>query len=246
MPAPQKPKPLRDVRYFESLESLSLGQSMPGYASELYSFPNEAVALGWRIGMKCEELGVSIGQADHLYVCFTPALPVATVELTEFTREPWHRFVACGLPLDFNALTNEEKVDALTALTFKALHLLAPDATALLNSLIQAIRSEGEALRVKIKCKETKEFFVRVEQNVPARPRHAEVFVHVTNKIRQISTERKVAELRFYDDASSLVDRIVISGSQLTIHPRKSFRASLITTNYNVPIQLDLAEIGVA
>lgn len=246
MPAHPKLKPLRDVRYFESVEPLGLNQSMPGYVSELYAFPNEAVALGWRIGLKCEELGISIGQADHLYVCFTPSLPVATVELTEFSREPWHRFVVCGLSPDFNGLTTERKVDAVTDLTFKALHLLAPEATAELNVLIQAIRSEGEALRVKLKGKETKKFLVRVEQTVPALPRHAEIFVHITNKERQHSAERKVAEVRFYDDAPCLIDRIAILNNQLTIHPRKSFRASLTTSNYPVPFQLDLAELGIA
>lgn len=244
--ASSKPKPLRDVRYFESDEPPRPGESMPGYTSELYSFPKGAVALGQRIGMKCEELGISIGRADHLYVCVTPSLPATTIELSEYTREPWHRFVVCGLSYDFNTLTDERRLEAVTDLTFKALHLLVPDATAALDSLSQMIKSEGEALRVQIKYKETQKLLIHVEQNVAVHPRHTEIFVRVTNRQKQLTKETKVAEVRFYDEASSLVDRISITNNLLTIHPRKSFRASLITANHHVPIQLDLAELGVA
>lgn len=246
MSASPKPKPLRDVRYFEAAEPPRLGKSMPGYPSELYSFPTAAVALGQRVGMKCRELGISIGQADHLYVCFSPSKSAGSVELTEYAVEPWHRFVLCGLSSDFNMLTEEVKLAMVTEATFNALHLLAPDAASEVDSLRQMIDSEGEALRVKIKCKETKKYFIRVEQNVPVRPRHAEVFVHVTNLQKQLSKEAKVAEVRVYDEAPSLVDRIAITGDKLTIHPRKSFRASVIADDYAVPIQLDLAELGVA
>lgn len=246
MPASPKPKKLHDIRYFESVEPPRLGKSMPGYASDLYSFPMGAVALGHRIGMKANELGISIGQADHLYVCFTPSTPDGSVETTEYAVEPWHRFVVCGLSPNFNSLTEEGKLAKVTDATFKALHLLAPEAGTPIESLREAVESEGEGLRVKIKCKETKKFLIRVEQTVPGHPRHAEVFVHVTNLQKQLSKEAKVAEVRFYDEARSLVDRIAIKADKLTIHPRKSFRASLITTDYDIPVQLDLTELGVA
>lgn len=241
-----KPKPLRDVRYFESVEPLRLGQSMPDYASELYAVPTEAVAVGRRIAMKCEELGISIGRADHLYVCFTPSLPDTTIDLTQYTRDPWHRFVVCGLSYDFNTLTDEKRREAVTDLTFKALHLLAPNATTALDSLSHMIKSEGESLRVQMKCKETKDFLIHVEQNIAAAPRYSEIFVRVTNRQKKLTKEMKVAQVRFYDEASSLVDRISIKNNHLTIHPRKSFRASLITADYHVPIQVDLTELGVS
>lgn len=70
---------------------------MPGYASKLYAFPRACVALGQRVGMKCEELGISIGRADHLYLCFTPSLPEGAVRTTDYAVEPWHRFALYGI-----------------------------------------------------------------------------------------------------------------------------------------------------
>ena len=235
-------KPLRDIRYFESIDPPQLDQSMPSYASKLYSFPRACVALGQRVGMKCEELGISIGHADHLYLCFTPSLPDGAT--TEYATERWHRFVLYGMDLAFNSLPDERKLAAVTEATFSALHRLASTEAPALEVLRHSIESEGEALRVCLKVKATKQYRVRVEQTVPVHPQLAEVFVEVTNLRTQHSKTVKVAEVKFYDDAPSLVDRIAIVDHKLTIHPRKSFRASLITADYQVPIQLGLAELS--
>ena len=242
---PKTPKPLRDIRYLESIDPPQLEHPMPGYASKLYDFPRACVALGQRVGMKCEELGMSIGHADHLYLCFTPSLPDGEVRVTEYATEHWHRFVLCGMDLVvFNSLPDERKVAAVTEATFSALHMLAPTEAPALEVLRHSVESEGEALRVCLKVKATKQYRVRVEQTVPVHPQPAEVFVEVTNLKTQRSKMVRVAEVKFYDDAPSLVDRIAIIDHKLTIHPRKSFRASLIAADYQVPIQLGLADLS--
>lgn len=237
----QKPKPLRDIRYFENNVAPQRTEPMPGYASKLYDFPRACIALGQRVGMKCEELGVSIGRADHLYLCLTPSLPEGTVETTEYAMESWHRFALYGMDLAFNALSEEKKLAKVTEATFATLRVLAADQERVLEMLRHSVESQGEALRVCLKVKATKQYHVRVEQTVPVHPQPAEVFVEVTHLKTQRSKSVKVAEVAHYDDAPSLVDRIAIIGDELTVHPRKSFRASLVTKDYQVPIQLSLA-----
>jgi uncharacterized protein YqiB (DUF1249 family) len=240
-----KQKPLRDVRYFECAERPVVGGAFPNYTSDIYQLPKEAIALGQRIGMKCEELEISIGHADHLYVCFSPALPPGAIELTHYAVEPWHRFVVCGLPTSFNHHTLEQKMQEVTTATFAALSMLIPASNEQLQSLKNAVDSAGASLRITIREKSTKKFHVRVEQIVPVHPNPTEVYVSVTNLLTQVRKESKVAEVKLYDEAPSLVDRIAISGDTLKIRPRKSFRANLITERYTVPIQLNLRELGV-
>jgi hypothetical protein len=241
--APKKPKPLRDIRYFESSDAPAFGKSMPAYASDLFSLPKEAVALGQRVGRKCEELGISIGSADHLYLCFTPSIPEGEIAQASYAIEPWHRFMLYGLRSQFNELSSTEKLAKVVEATFGALALLSPASAAVLGLLRGSVESLGEDLRVRIRHKETKHYEVCVEQTVPVHPRPATIFVRATNLKTQRSNETKVGEVRFHDEAPSLVDRLVISKNMLTIHPRKSFRAALVAAPYSVPFQVDLGEL---
>lgn len=245
-----KPKPLRDIRYFESLEPPAFGLPMPGYAGKLFQFPKSLTALGQRIAMKCEERGLSIGRADHLYLCFTPALADDAYAPTDYAIEAWHRYALHGLHEDFNALADEEKLTRVRAATFRALAgLILPagpgdaDSAQALAEVRAAIETQGEALRIVIKEKATKRYAVRIEQTVPVHPRRVPVFAVITDLASGVTKEAQVADLRFYDEAPSLVDRIAIVKDVLTLHPRKSFRAELVTGPYKVPVELDLAAL---
>lgn len=249
--ATPKPKPLRDIRYFESLERPSFGQPMPGYAGKLFQFPKSITALGQRIGMKCEELGLSIGRADHLYLCFTPALADDAFAPTDYAIETWHRYALHGLHGDFNALPDQDKLARVSEATFRVLAGMilpaegdqAQDSARALAAVRAGMETQGEALRIVIKEKATKRYAVRVEQTVPVHPRRVPVFVIVTDLANGVTKEAQVADVRFYDEAPSLVDRIAIVKDVLTIHPRKSFRAQLVTRPYKVPVELDLAAL---
>jgi len=248
--AAPKPKPLRDIRYFESAEPPAFGGGFPGYTGKLFQLPKSAIALGQRIGMKCGELGVSVGRANHLYLCFTPALAEGEFARTDYGIETWHRFALHGLHENFNALPDGEKLARVSEATFRALaDLSGPmDAGAPAAGMAHAlatvragIEAQGEALRLVIKRKETRRYAVRVEQTVPVHPQRTPVFLVITDLVSGVTKDAQVAEVRFYDEAPSLVDRIAIVGDVLTIHPRKSFRAELVTKPYKVPIEVDLA-----
>ena len=234
-------KPVRDIRYFESTGAvLGAGAPMPRYASELVDLPKEAIALGQRIGRKCEELGVSIGSADHLYVCFTPALPAGAVRPTDYAVEPWHQFVLCGVGRGFDEQGRGEKLQAVSNATFDAIAALAQTGADRLALLQKQVADQGEALRVTLRTKATRKYRISVEQTVPVHPSPSPVIA----RIEEISTARvaevQVAQVRFHDDAPSLVDRLAIVGEVLTIHPRKSFRAEQILQDFELPLRVDL------
>src|SRR5713226_7870426 len=86
----------------------------------------DAVALGRRIACKCEELGVSIGSASHLYVCLTSALQDGQTLQVDFAYEKWHRFVMHGLGAEFNSQSPHKKIESLREGTFAILFDIAP------------------------------------------------------------------------------------------------------------------------
>src|SRR5437016_638982 len=126
---------LHDVRYFESLEPPASGKSFPSYAGKIFKLPKGSISLGQRIGRRCEESGVSIGRASHLYLCFTQSVPPGTIEFTDYAAETWHKFMLCGLERDFNTRSETEKLAAVTGATFEALEALAPQFAAALQTV---------------------------------------------------------------------------------------------------------------
>jgi len=232
-------KPLRDIRYFESTDGLLSG-AMPSYASKVFDLPKEVVALGQRIARKCEEIGVSVGRADHLYVCFTPSVQEGALGHTDYAVEPWHRFILCGLECSFNDRPPAEKLQAVCSATFNAIAALAEAGAERLGWLREEVIAQGTALRVTLRKKETKKYRVVVEQTVAVFPSPSQVFARIEDVATSQVLEVQVAEVRFHDDAPSLVDRLAIVDEVLVIHPRKSFRANLVARDYDLPLRVDL------
>ncbi len=239
----KRAKPLRDVRYFESPEHLRPGSPMPGYAGELFKLPKDAIALGQRIGRKCEELGISIGDADHLYVCLTPCIPEASLLHTDYALERWHRFVMVGLASNYSDRPVGEQLSVVQSATFGAIAALATRGVELLPLLQQEMTSKGSALRVTLRTKETKKYRIRVEQDIPVHPTPSRVFARIEELATSRALEVQVAQVRFHDDVPSLVDRLSLVDEVLTIHPRKSFRAELIGRDYELPLKVSLREL---
>lgn len=215
---------------------------MPKYAGEVFDLPNEAVALGQRIGRKCEEIGVSIGSASHLYLCFTPGLPNGELRLTEYAVEPWHRFILSGLDQSFNRLTVSERTRTVCDATFEAIGALAEAGAQLLPQLRTDVSTQGEALRVTIRTKETRRYHIAVEQTVPVHPNPSHIIARIESRVTSKRLEVRVAEVPFHDDGPSLVDRIAVVDEVLVIYPRRSFRASLITREHELPLRVNLRE----
>jgi len=239
----KRPTLLRDVRYFESLAVPVEGDPMPQYTSELFAVPAEATALGLRIARKCEELKVSIGRASHLYLCFTPSIATGEVLPTDYAVDPWHRFVLYGLAPTFNDLPKREKLEVIRNATFECLVLISPEHGSAIAEVRALLERFGDALRICLRRKQTKRYFISVEQTVPVHPKPTAIFLTVTELTTQQTREVALGATSSSDDAPYLVDRLAIVGNLLTIHPRKSFRAQLTSGEYDVPFRVNLAEL---
>lgn len=236
-------RPLHDIRYFESAADLSAGGAFPVYAGTLFDLPRTATAFGQRVGRLAELKGVSIGRATHLYLCFTAALPEGTLSVTAAGLAPWHRVVMAGLPVAFNEWTADARQARVSDATFGALSELAVAGADELPALRQQIEAGGDALRIPVKSRTLKGFEIAIEQTIPCHPAASEVFVTLLWQASGQTATLKLGEVAFYDEVPTLVDRISISGSTLQIHPRKSFRASLVTSLHGSLPDVDLAAL---
>jgi hypothetical protein len=165
-----------------------------------------------------------------------------TLELTEYAAETWHRFILCGLEPDFNARSEAERLSIVTAATFEALGMLSPQFAPALRAARREIETLGESLRLTVKRKETTKYKLSIEQTVPVHPRAAEVFLRITQLSSGIERDIKIGEVAFYDHVSSLVDRIAIVKDVLTVHPRKSFHATIVNAMSSPLSQVNLLE----
>lgn len=186
--------------------------------------------------MRCGESGVSIGRASHLYLCFTQSVQPATIEFSDYRIEGWHQFMMYGLDSGFNLLSEGKKLAIVASATFQALEALAPQHALVLQTIRKEVETLGESLRISVKRKETSKYKLSVEQTVPNHPNPAEVFLRVTQLSTGAERNVKIGEVAFYDQVSSLVDRIAIVRDVLTVHPKKSFHAGIVNS-MNKPLQ---------
>jgi hypothetical protein len=140
----------------------------------------------------------------------------------------------------FNERGLPERLRAVCGATFDSIAALAEAGADQLASLQGDVVAKGDALRVTLRTKETKKYRVTVEQTVPVHPSPSPVFVRVEEIATSQVVEVQVAEVRFHDDAPSLVGRLAIVDEVLTIHPRKSFRAELVTRDNELPLRVNL------
>ncbi|MDQ8020640.1 MAG: hypothetical protein REI94_02300 [Moraxellaceae bacterium] len=118
-----RPIPLEDIRHFECEGRVDKG-APHHYTDTLFHVPRQAKAMADRLAILCKRAKVSITKRS-LYLCFTPALPAGTVMQTEFRTEVWQRYVMYGLPLSFNGLGEDARVQRIWQATLESLRAIA-------------------------------------------------------------------------------------------------------------------------
>lgn len=231
---------LCDVRYFEAPTEIL--DSFPSYAGSLFDVPKAAISVGQRIGCKCQEVGVSIGPSSHLYIALVPTLRFGQTALSSHQAASWHRFVMCGLPLNFNDLPVEERLDVIINITFAAIRAVSEQHD-LIASVEDAVRTHGESLEIVHRRKQTRRYSIEVVFTVAPFGRQSMMWLKIMDKIHGVAVETDRLPLRFYLDVFDLADRVSIKNAdQLVIRPRPSFRASLTAAKYP-PMTFDLTDL---
>jgi len=241
-------KRFRDIRFFERTEPDVFGNSMPHYAGKLYRLadPWEAVALGARYALKLAEVGFQTEGYHHLYVALSPLLPTGEARIADRQLEPWLVFVDVGLPLDSWPTPAEAQYAALAgAATQALLHLCRVhgyDAT-MVHEVAAQVLSAGPELEITRLTKETASYALRVSYKVPPHRTPAPVFVEYREKRTGRHGRIEALQLKDFEDVFPLFQSASVTRGRITFKPRDSFRASLRTRAYRVPIQVAVEDV---
>lgn len=236
-----KPKPLKDIRYAESIDVPGPGKPLPSGTTELVGIPKAAHRIGQRVACMLNAEGFSVGTYDHVYIAFTPALPEKKIVPTGFGVEQWQRYVACGVAQSFKSLAEEEKMRFIESATFDVLRALRPEQSPSLDSVYDRLKKFGARARILRAAKDTKDYHFDVSFDVPPWQETAYLYVTALNTASGEITQATPFPLSDFDDAFPLVSSITFAKGILRLNPRKSFRAGLSTRNYQTPIQFNVA-----
>lgn len=217
---PTKSRLLQDIRYCESAELPDKWRGPPGSLGEIFLIPKEATSLAQRLGKRAAELGISIGYATHLYLCFTSKKSKETIILTDYTMAPWQRYASYSLRPSFNACSDEMKLSMLVDATLEVLARIGSPAVSSPANFKRDVLNES--LLLLVKSKSTLKYNVTIYQTVPVHPLRTEVFAHIVQNKTGKRIEIKIGSADFYSDVPGMVDRISLAKEILTVLPRKA------------------------
>lgn len=234
-----KPKTIADIRYYENPARTAFGNVRHGSLGTLYPIPFRSFgAIGDRFACKLRELEFKFPGFDHLYVILTPSLPDGTAEPSMLNADGRIRFVDVGCsPEMWRALTDESKHDHLVDLTVAAMLPYSEDHDTL-DAVARELKKWRSQLEIAVKTKETSSYRVDVTFQIRPLQEQSIAFVSYFDKSSGQRGRTVLAKLFSADDVFSLCGSIVVKQRTITITPRSSFRATLLTKKYKVPMSL--------
>ncbi len=237
-----------DIRYYESDGENVVGTSLPGGPGCIFSFPTSIHPLGARIARKLREYGFVAGVFDHLYVNFTTVLPEGRCRYSPRQLEGRIKYIDFGLLLEkTNRLSEAEKVSLVCRSTFAMLKCVAgerPMQLALVDRVTADIEEKGSELEIVHKIKETAAYAVTVTYQIRPNGRQSVGLIDYHDKVSGQRLKSEFIKLNHYQDVFALVGSVSVSRGVITLKPRASFRASLYTQAYQVPIKIPIAELS--
>ena len=176
--------------------------------------------------------------ADHVYLCFTPALAESKSELLNNSFESWYKNVLVGFPDSFLDSSLDEQLSWIHQRTFSVLRDLARSSAdvLVLEDVEKCLRDAPGSYFIRFKAAEKNETKVEAFVNVP--PANGESFLklEVTHKGALIASH--TVRLRHWRHAYELVSKISIKRGAIAIDCRKAFRPGEF--GYESPVSLKL------
>lgn len=237
-----------DIRYYESNRENVVGTSLPSGPGRIFSLPKSIHALGARIARKLREYGFVAGIYDHLYVNFTTVLPEGQCRYSPREVEERIKYIDFGLsPAKTNRCSETEKEALVCRTTFDILRFVAGDypvRLALVNRVASEIGEKGSELEIVHKTKETAAFAVIVTYQIRPNGNQSVGLIEYHDKKTGQKRQAEFVKLKDYEDVFALVGSISVSRGVISLKPRPSFKASLYTSAYRVPIEIPIAELS--
>lgn len=241
-----KDKLLLDIRYYESAHENVDFTSLPSEPGQIFLLPLSIHAMGARIARKLREFGFIAGGFDHLYVNFTTVLSVGQCRYSPRQSEEWMKYVDFGLSADStNVLSDTEKESLVLDATVKVLRFVSANRSSqlgLVDRVLAEIEEKGSELEILHKAKETVNYSVTVSYKIRPRGKESIGLIEYHDKLSGSGFKSEFIKLEDYEDIFALVDSISISKGFIHLRPRRSFKASLYTQHYNVPIEIAIGE----
>lgn len=239
-------KTLRDIRFYTSEESNYSGKGIPSDCSGLLHYPTVLNCWGGRIAQRLESDSFSLGDFDHLYINFTCGIPDGEFRFADRATEKWMRYVDVGVNFDSLREFDEDTLEkflierALNSLLF--LSKGDTNKARIVENLREEITKHGTDIEIRVKEKLTRTYSVLVTYKL--RPNGLESYglVEYIDVKSGNGFKTKFVDLLGSDDIFFLVGSITIKNGCISIKPRTSFRASLFTENYDVPIEIKIGD----
>jgi hypothetical protein len=232
-------KLIADIRYYENPGRTEYGNVRHDSLGTLYPIPFRSfVAIGQRFACKLRELKFSLCGFDHVYLIHTPALPPGVVEPSTLNLDARIRYVDVGLSQDkWKSLDDDSKHDHIVDLTSAALRAFTGDANTL-TDVAADLKLYRSQIEVIAKSKETASYRVDVSFQIRPLQEQSIAFVSYFDKRTGQCGRANLTKLLSADDVYPLCGSIAVRDNTITITPRSSSRAAMITKKYNVPLSV--------
>jgi len=243
-------KVLIDIRYYASDSLNETGNSLPSSCSRFFEFPKLFHFWGTRIATILGARGFSLGDFDDLYINYTNAIPKGALAFSERTPEKWLRYIDYGVSFeDLKSLKEPELEHFVIRSTFECLEHLcnsSTDKTEMIKLASMEVNKYGTEIELPVKAKETKSYSVLVSYKL--RPKGAASYgiVKYINHKTGVTFSKRFVDLKGPSDIFPLVGTISVKDEKILIKPRSSFKASLFTNAYQVPMEIDINEVASA
>lgn len=239
-------KSLVDIRYYASDSPNETGMSLPSSCSRFFEFPKLLHYWGARIATMLGAGGLSLGEFDHLYINYTGAIPEGSIVLSERTPEKWLRYIDYGADFEKLKLLNESEIEQFVIRsTFECLEHLCNskiEKTKLIKNASNEVESFGSEVELPVKAKNTKSYSVQVFYKLRPNGEASYGLVKYINHKTGATFSKRFVDLKGPSDIFPLVGTISVKDEKILIKPRPSFKASLYTNSYQVPMEIDINE----
>lgn len=220
-------KLIQDIRVYKSEIENTDGNAHPR------EFAGKAMnAVIHRIVMKLREANITLGDFDHLYLNFTPCLPVGTIEIAKRSVDRyhnWYRYYDIGVERDAYETLDEQDALVLRGIreTLAGYFAECNDVQVIGDCMDSAV-AEGECMTVLHKEKKSAKNAARIY----LRYLDSGMYWPLLQVYDLNDTEIFRADLPQMGDLLALGD-IQLSSKKVTIKPRKSsFGAELKPLTY--------------
>ncbi len=233
---------LKDIRIYESNVNNVTGNSHPSDLGNIFKSTENTNFIAKRIARKLNELKYSLGEPDHIYINLSTFLNENTIEVSNRETEKWMKYIDFGVsPEYFNSLKNEEKDDFIEKTILKIFQFISNEQNLkLVTQTATELSKFGRKIKIHYKTKETKSYRIDIYYQIAPLNKISNAIIEYHNK-KNNTSKIKTFELRLYDDIYSLIGNVVVKGNKITLKPKKSYSAELVTKNYETPIEFDLS-----